>query len=38
MKLMNEIECEIDGVVVQCLVENGNPVEYGEPLFKVKQG
>ncbi len=38
MKLMNEIEAEIDGVVVQCLVENGSAVEYGEPLFKIKQG
>ncbi len=33
MKLMNEIESEIDGVVVRILVENGHPVEYGEPLF-----
>src|SRR5208283_4019281 len=33
MKLMNEIESEIDGVVVRALVENGHPVEYGEPLF-----
>ncbi len=33
MKLMNEIESEIDGVVVRVLVENGHPVEYGEPLF-----
>jgi acetyl-CoA carboxylase biotin carboxyl carrier protein len=38
MKLMNEIESEIDGVIVQCLVENGSAVEYGEPLFKIKQG
>ena len=38
MKLMNEIESEIEGTVVQVLVENGHPVEYGEPLFKVKQG
>ena len=38
MKLMNEIEAEIDGVVMQCLVDNGHPVEYGEPLFKIKQG
>src|SRR5208282_1331739 len=33
MKLMNEIESEIDGVVVRALVDNGHPVEYGEPLF-----
>jgi acetyl-CoA carboxylase biotin carboxyl carrier protein len=38
MKLMNEIEAEVDGVIVACLVENGHPVEYGEPLFKIKQG
>jgi acetyl-CoA carboxylase biotin carboxyl carrier protein len=38
MKLMNEIEAEIEGTVVQVLVENGHPVEYGEPLFKIKQG
>jgi acetyl-CoA carboxylase biotin carboxyl carrier protein len=37
MKLMNEIESEIEGTVVQVLVENGHPVEYGEPLFKIKQ-
>ncbi len=33
MKLMNEIESEIDGVVMKILVDNGQPVEYGEPLF-----
>ena len=38
MKLMNEIESEIEGTVVQVLVESGHPVEYGEPLFKIKQG
>lgn len=36
MKLMNEIESEIDGIVVRVLVENGHPVEYGEPLFLIK--
>jgi len=35
MKLMNEIECEADGIVVKALVDNGQPVEYGEPLFLV---
>ncbi|MBI3592534.1 MAG: acetyl-CoA carboxylase biotin carboxyl carrier protein [Nitrospirae bacterium] len=35
MKLMNEIETEVDGVIVRMLVENGHPVEYGEPLFLV---
>ena len=33
MKLMNEIEAEKSGVVKAILVENGTPVEYGEPLF-----
>jgi len=36
MKLMNEIEAEITGTIVKCLVENGQPVEYGETLFLVK--
>jgi acetyl-CoA carboxylase biotin carboxyl carrier protein len=36
MKLMNEIEAEFSGHVVKCLVENGEPVEYGETLFLVK--
>lgn len=36
MKLMNEIESEVDGVVVRVLVENGQPVEYGEPLFLIE--
>jgi biotin carboxyl carrier protein len=35
MKLMNEIEAETDGVVVACLVENAQPVEYGQALFKL---
>jgi acetyl-CoA carboxylase biotin carboxyl carrier protein len=36
MKLMNEIESEISGTIVKRLVENGQPVEYGETLFLVK--
>ena len=36
MKLMNEIESEIAGEVLRCSVENGQPVEYGEPLFDVR--
>lgn len=35
MKLMNEIESDVDGVVKAVLVENGQPVEYGEPLIVV---
>lgn len=33
MKLMNEIEAEVSGTIVACLVENGRPVEYGEALL-----
>ncbi len=38
MKIMNEIQSEVKGTVVEVLVENGSPVEYGQKLFKVKQG
>lgn len=37
MKLMNEIEADIAGTVVEVLRENGKPVEYGDKLFKVKK-
>lgn len=33
MKLLNEIEADADGVIKAILVENGQPVEYGQPLF-----
>ncbi len=36
MKLMNEIESDIAGTVVKILVENAQPVEYGQPLFFIK--
>jgi acetyl-CoA carboxylase biotin carboxyl carrier protein len=36
MKLMNEIEAEVAGVVVSKLMENGRPVEYGEALFAIR--
>ena len=36
MKLMNEIESDIGGRVVKCLVENGQPVEYNQPLFIIE--
>ncbi len=36
MKLMNEIESDLDGVVVRVYPQNGQPVEYGEKLFAVK--
>jgi acetyl-CoA carboxylase biotin carboxyl carrier protein len=35
MKLMNEIECDHSGVVTSILVENGQPVEFGEPLLVI---
>ena len=37
MKLMNEIESEYNGEIVECLVKNGDMVEYGQPLFKIKE-
>jgi acetyl-CoA carboxylase biotin carboxyl carrier protein len=37
MKIMNEIQSEVKGTVIEVLVENGQPVEYGQKLFKVKQ-
>ncbi|SMG27912.1 acetyl-CoA carboxylase biotin carboxyl carrier protein [Paenibacillus aquistagni] len=36
MKLMNELEAEVKGEIVKVLVENGQLVEYGQPLFLVK--
>jgi acetyl-CoA carboxylase biotin carboxyl carrier protein len=36
MKLMNEIECEVSGIVESKLVPNAQPVEYGEALFAVR--
>ncbi len=36
MKLMNEIEAEAAGTVVEVLVENGKPVEYGDRLFRIE--
>ncbi len=36
MKLMNEIECEHDGVITEIMVNNGDMVEYGQVLIKVK--
>lgn len=38
MKIMNEIQAETKGTVVEVLVENGQPVEYGQRLYKVKLG
>jgi acetyl-CoA carboxylase biotin carboxyl carrier protein len=36
MKLMNEIEAETSGTIVSILIENGQPVEFGEPLFIIQ--
>jgi acetyl-CoA carboxylase biotin carboxyl carrier protein len=36
MKLMNEIEAEVSGKVAEILVENGQPVEFGQPLFRIE--
>ena len=36
MKVMNEIKAEVKGVVTQVLIENAKPVEFGQPLFKVR--
>ncbi|VXD19091.1 Biotin carboxyl carrier protein of acetyl-CoA carboxylase [Planktothrix serta PCC 8927] len=36
MKLMNEIEAELSGQVMELLIQNGSPVEYGQPLMRVK--
>jgi acetyl-CoA carboxylase biotin carboxyl carrier protein len=37
MKLMNEIQAEVTGEVVKIYVENGQPVEYGQPLFGIRK-
>jgi biotin carboxyl carrier protein len=36
MKIMNEVKSDVDGIVEEILVENGQPVEYGQPLFKIR--
>jgi acetyl-CoA carboxylase biotin carboxyl carrier protein len=38
MKLMNEIECEFDGTLAEILVENGHPVQFNQPLFRIVSG
>ena len=38
MKLMNEIEADASGEMVRCLVTNGQPIEYGQPLFAIRVG
>jgi acetyl-CoA carboxylase biotin carboxyl carrier protein len=36
MKVMNEIKAEARGVITQILVDNAKPVEFGQPLFKIR--
>lgn len=36
MKIMNEIEADMDGTITKILVDNGQPVEYGQPLFVIE--
>ena len=36
MKLMNEVTADIDGVIAEILVEDGQPVEYDQPIFRIK--
>ncbi len=38
MKIMNEIQAEVKGTIVEALAEDGDPIEYGQKLFKVKTG
>ncbi len=38
MKLMNEIESDAAGEIVKCLVSNGQPIEFGQPLFSIRMG
>jgi len=38
MKVMNEIQAEVSGKIVEILIENGEPVEFGQALMKVKEG
>jgi acetyl-CoA carboxylase biotin carboxyl carrier protein len=37
MKIMNQIESDVNGVVSRVMVENGDPVEYGQPLFLIRE-
>ena len=38
MKLMNEIEADASGEIVKCFVSNGQPIEFGQPLFSIRTG
>jgi biotin carboxyl carrier protein len=36
MKVMNEIKAEVKGIITEILVDNAKPVEFGQPMFKVR--
>ena len=36
MKVMNEIKAEVRGIITQVMVENAKPVEFGQPMFKIR--
>ena len=38
MKLMNEIEADASGEIVKCFITNGQPIEFGQPLFSIRVG
>jgi acetyl-CoA carboxylase biotin carboxyl carrier protein len=38
MKLMNEIEADASGEIVKCFITNGQPIEFGQPLFSIRLG
>jgi acetyl-CoA carboxylase biotin carboxyl carrier protein len=38
MKLMNEIESDASGEIVKCFITNGQPIEFGQPLFSIRVG
>jgi acetyl-CoA carboxylase biotin carboxyl carrier protein len=38
MKLMNEIESDASGEIVKCYISNGQPIEFGQPLFSIREG
>ena len=38
MKLFNELESEVSGVIAEILVENAQPVQFGQPLFRIVSG
>jgi len=37
MKIMNQIEADVGGIIAKIRVENGDPVEYGQPLFVIRE-